>query len=197
MFTGDLRVPRTLLLLGISATIAVGGCSSSSKAPVQVAGGGLCESYVATAGQSAPGPERTDWFDKSIKTCRSLEQWESAVTAYAASAAGGSPTAYLAERCSDPGAGLGQYQLCGLLTISLATPRPEPTKKVKHKPKKTAKPKAKRTPAAAAARRTPSPAPAAPSAAPSPASSPVPSLPPGPSPVPPPVPTPTPRQTPI
>jgi hypothetical protein len=140
-------VRRNLITLAIAATVVVSACSGGSKGQVSIPGKGLCESYVATAAQATPGPGRVDWLDRSIKTCKSLEQWQSAVTAYAADAIGPSATGYLADRCAESTSGLSGYQLCGLLAISLATPTPAPTKKPKHKPKKTAKPK--RTPAPA------------------------------------------------
>jgi hypothetical protein len=175
-------VRRTLLILAISTAVVVSGCSAAGTGQVFPPKGGLCESYVATAGQATPGPGRTDWFDKSIRTCRSLEQWETAVAAYAADAVGAGATTYLAERCAETSAGLGRYQLCGLLTISLATPTPAPTKKSKHKPKKTAKPK--RTPAPVAAA-SPEPSPGASPAlvVPSPVIIVVPTAPPKPTPI--------------
>ncbi len=132
---------RTLVTLAIAATVVVSACSGGSKGQVSVPGKGLCEAYVATAAQATPGPGRIDWLDRSIKTCKSLEQWQSAVTAYGGDAVGPSATAFLADRCAESTSGLGGYQLCGLLAISLATPTPAPTKKPKHKPKKTAKPR--------------------------------------------------------
>ncbi len=149
---------RTIITLAIAATVVVSACSGGSKGQVSVPGKGLCESYVATAAQATAGPGRIDWLDRSIKTCKSLEQWQSAVTSYGGDAVGPSATGFLADRCTESTSGLSGYQLCGLLAISLATPTPAPTKKPKRKPKKTAKPKA--TPALiVAASPAPSPSP--------------------------------------
>lgn len=134
-------MPRIVISLVVSAALVVAGCSSGSLQAVQVKGGGLCESYVATAAIASPGPQRESWFDRAIKTCSTLDQWQRAVTTYAASVVAAAPTDYLAGRCTDGTAKLGGYQLCGLLAISLQTPTPKPTAKGgKHKPRKAAKP---------------------------------------------------------
>jgi hypothetical protein len=136
-------VRRTLLTLAISACVVVSGCSA-----ITGGGGGnggpvprsLCEQNVAAGAQAVEGPARITALDAAIRTCRSLEQWTAAVVGFGAAAVGPDAITYLSTRCADSAAGVGGYQLCGLLAASRVTHKPGPT----HKPKKTAKPK--RTP---------------------------------------------------
>ncbi len=135
---------RILPILALAATIMFTGCSADTGS-VKVAGG-LCESHVATAARTTDQVARTASFDKAIKSCRTLEQWQGAVATYAAAVTGLEPLAYLGARCADPGAGLNGYMLCGLLAASLVTPSPEPTRKSRKKHKKTPKPAASAAP---------------------------------------------------
>ena len=133
---------RTLLILAISASLAVSGCSAISGGGNQPAAqGGLCEQNVAAGGRAADGSARTMALDAAIRTCRTLEQWVAAVEKYGAGVVSPDATTYLGARCAEPASGVGGYMLCGLLAQSLAMPTPAPTHKSKHKPKKTAKPK--------------------------------------------------------
>ena len=140
---------RTLLILAISASLAVSGCSAipgmgGNQPSVK---GGLCEQNVAAAAQTKDAAARISALDQAIRTCRTLEQWAKAVEAYGGDAVTPDATTYLGARCTEPASGVGRYMLCGLLAASLATPAPTPTAKSKHKPKKTPRPK--RTPAPA------------------------------------------------
>ena len=130
----------TLLALAVSSILAFAGCTATGTVQVNVPGGGLCESNVATAAQTVDGAARSAVLDQAIRTCRSLEQWQAAVTAYGGDAVGPDAAAYLGQRCTEATSGLSDYQLCGLLAVSLATPTPKPSPKHK-KLKKTSKPK--------------------------------------------------------
>jgi hypothetical protein len=134
-----LRV-RTLLILAISASLAVSGCSAipgmgGGQPPVT---GGLCEQNVAAGARAADAPTRTAALDTAIRTCRTLAQWAAAVEAYGGDAVTPDAATYLGARCAEPTSGVGRYMLCGLLAESLRTPAP--THKSKRKPKKTPKP---------------------------------------------------------
>ena len=135
---------RTLLILAISASLAVSGCSALPGAGgglPDVKEGGLCAQHVASAAQAKDDAGRQVALDQAIKTCRSLQQWTDAVAVYGGNAVTPDASTYLGARCTEPTSGVGGYMLCGLLAQSLITPKPEPTHKPKKKSKKTAKPK--------------------------------------------------------
>jgi len=137
-------VRRTLLILAISASLAVSGCSALPGAGggggLPNVKGGLCERYVAAGAQAKDDATRLSTLDQAIKSCRTLDQWVAAVETYGGNAVTPDASTYLAARCVEPTSGVGRYMLCGLYAQSLITPPPAPTHKPKHKPKKTAKP---------------------------------------------------------
>ena len=119
---------RTLLILAISASLAVSGCSAMPGAGggQPHVKGGLCEQNVAAAAQAKDDAAADGALDPAIRTCRTLAQWAAAVEAYGGDAVTPDASTYLGARCAEPTSGVGRYMLCGLLAESLTLPPADP-----------------------------------------------------------------------
>src|SRR6476660_692858 len=119
------HVTRALTALLLAATV-VSGCTvvGSGGSGGAGAGGGdttLCGAAFAVAAAIDPALASDADLDVAIKRCRSLDEWSDAAADHPEALRGTSAEQLLADRCSDPTAGLKGYQLCGLLRATHAT----------------------------------------------------------------------------
>jgi len=125
--------------------LVLSACGGASGRPEGEAGAGdPCADAFAAAAAATPIEASDSDLDVAIRRCRDLESWRAGALASRNVLQGVEPDEFLASRCADPAAGLGGYQVCGMLRIANATPSPTP--RPTRRPRPTPSPTPRRTP---------------------------------------------------